>query len=404
MDAVSLARADRRHLRWQDAEPGNVHGVARALTAIGPLAPGRRYWKLLLGFWLRRHVGLYRKQRARGLRRLSFIHFARWVLIRDLPDADGTSRRPLRPVYMYFESNFNGPFEEYIDAFADVLTGPDEATSSAPSTTSPGPQPAGPFKAFIRRHDYAAEHFYSAYPETTATDAGRALKVAEEFERLRRDAATGCTPEEFARRWRGFLTEVEGCAVSRDPNVMIGGKAYALTVILAIRPGNERLLRRRIVAWRRRRASPFARLPVHALRPPRRARPAGLRGPGAAPTRHLAAVPAVLGDVRRRRQRRERDEYLELHVPAPAGGGRRASSACAPGRRARWPPTRRSSGTGSSATRSRRGPSSRTGRRRPCATSGARARCAGASADFAFRNDYERPAVLKESFERAFPR
>jgi hypothetical protein len=46
--------------------------------------------------------------------------------------------------------------------------------------------------------------------------------------------------------------------VSRDPNVMIGGSAYALTTILAIRPGREHLLRSRILAWP---DSPFGRLP-----------------------------------------------------------------------------------------------------------------------------------------------
>lgn len=207
---MSLARADRRHLRWKDAEPRNVLGVARALTAIGPLVTGPRYWKLRIGFWARRHIAPYRNSRARALRRLSFIHFARWVLIRDLPEADGTSRRPLRPIYMYFESNFNGPFEEYIDAFSDVLTGPMKDIFGAVHNF-PGPQPSGPFKAFIRRHDYAAEHFYSAYPKATSTDVGRALKVAEEFERLQEDAARCCTPEEFARRWRDFLTAVGGC-------------------------------------------------------------------------------------------------------------------------------------------------------------------------------------------------
>ncbi len=208
MEAVSLARADLRHIRWIEAHRGNVHGVARALTAIGPLVSGPRYWKLRIGFWARRHIAPYRNSRARALRRLSFIHFARWVLIPDLPEADGTSRRPLRPIYMYFESNFNGPFEEYIDAFSDVLTGPMKVIFGAVHNF-PGPQPSGPFKAFIRRHDYAAEHFYSAYPKATATDVGRALTVAEELERLQLDTA-GCTPDEFARRWRGFLADVEG--------------------------------------------------------------------------------------------------------------------------------------------------------------------------------------------------
>jgi hypothetical protein len=49
--------------------------------------------------------------------------------------------------------------------------------------------------------------------------------------------------------------------VRRDPNVLLGGTAYALTVILAIRPGCEQLLRRRIRAWKKRPVSPFARLP-----------------------------------------------------------------------------------------------------------------------------------------------
>jgi hypothetical protein len=203
---MSLARAHRRRLPWQDAEPGNVCGVARALTAVGPLGSGVRRWKLTGAFLLRRYITWYRNRRVADLRRLSFIHFARWVLIKELPQADGTHRR-LRPTYMYFESNFNGGFEEYIDAFADVLTRPMSVLFGA-VYNFPGPQPSGPFKAFIRRHDYAAEHFYAAYRKTTATDAQRALNVEREFERLRA-VTEGATPEEFARRWRDFLLAVE---------------------------------------------------------------------------------------------------------------------------------------------------------------------------------------------------
>ena len=206
---MSIARADRRRLRWEDAEPGNVHGVARALTAIGPLAPGFNYIRLRLGFLARRYIAPYRNARARDLRQLSFVHFARWVLIMDLPAADGRSRRRLRPAYLSFESNFNGGFEEYIDAFAYVLT-PRMKELFGAAYNFPGPMPAEPFKAFIRRHDYEAEHFFSAYAATTATDVGRAVTVSEALERLQRDTA-GCTPEEFAKRWRGFLTETQSC-------------------------------------------------------------------------------------------------------------------------------------------------------------------------------------------------
>jgi hypothetical protein len=206
---MSLARADLRQKRWDEAAPGNRDGQALALTAIGPLGPGWRYWLLQLAFLARRYIGPYRKRRASELRRLSFVHFARWVLIKDLPAGDGVTRRRLRPVYMLFESNFNGGFEEYIDAFSDVLTHAMKILVGA-AYNFPGPQPSGPFKDFIRRHDYDAEHFYSAYPDTTTTDVGHALKVAGAFDRLR-DETREVGPEEFARRWRGFLTEVEGC-------------------------------------------------------------------------------------------------------------------------------------------------------------------------------------------------
>jgi hypothetical protein len=48
--------------------------------------------------------------------------------------------------------------------------------------------------------------------------------------------------------------------MSRDPNVMIGGTVYALTVITAVQPGREKLLRKRVRALRKP-YSPFALLP-----------------------------------------------------------------------------------------------------------------------------------------------
>ena len=241
--------------RWEEASPGNVHGVARALTAIGPLGTGPRYWLMQLAILARRFIAPYRKARAAELRRLSFVDFARWVLIRNLPAPDGTSR-PLKPTYMLFESNFNGGFEEYIDAFSDVLTTAMNILFGA-AYNFPGPQPSGPFKDFIRRHDYEAEHFYSAYETTTAPDVGRALTVAEESSRARGRGRL------YSRGVRaplaGLPHERRGVPVSRDRSVLIGGTVAALTVILAIEAGQERRLRKRILEWD---PSPFALLPT----------------------------------------------------------------------------------------------------------------------------------------------
>ena len=97
---MSLARADRRHRRWKDAEPRNVVGVARALTAVGPLTSGPRYWTAahrLLG--AAPHSRCTATAAHVALRRLSFIHFARWVLIDwSAGERDGEGERMrLRP-------------------------------------------------------------------------------------------------------------------------------------------------------------------------------------------------------------------------------------------------------------------------------------------------------------------
>ena len=50
------------------------------------------------------------------LRRLSFIHAARWTVVEDLP-GHGRLAAPM----LLFESNFNGDWAQYIDAFADGI-------------------------------------------------------------------------------------------------------------------------------------------------------------------------------------------------------------------------------------------------------------------------------------------
>jgi len=195
---------DRSARRWEEASPGNVTGQASALTAIGPLRRGWRYRMLLIGFFLRRYLWLFRNAKARPLKQLGFIHFARWVLIHELPD--GKERRPLEHVYMFFESNFNGGFDEYIDAFSYVI--PDAMEDIFGSAYNfPGPVPAVPFKDFIRRHDYEADHFFSAYADATAADVVAALGVAEGIGELREQEHENAW--KFEESWRAFMTKAQ---------------------------------------------------------------------------------------------------------------------------------------------------------------------------------------------------
>ena len=95
----------------------NVSGKAYAMNVVTPMRPRNTWINRLLFMFTRAQP-----DKLAGLIGLSFIHFARWVIIRreDWPDF-GQPKDPLRNDYMLFCSNFNGTWDQYIDAFSDAL-------------------------------------------------------------------------------------------------------------------------------------------------------------------------------------------------------------------------------------------------------------------------------------------
>jgi hypothetical protein len=172
-------------------------GRARALTVISPLP---RLWSPLL------KLALYLKRRQGPdptLQRLSLIHAAHWVVIDRFPGEP----RKRRYAYLLFLSNFNGSWREYIDVFATAIP-KRMAIIWGTSYGFPGALPPTPFVNYIERGQLAPQHFYSAYPQASATEVASALHVRERFlddvvPAAQRD------PETFAAAWNGFLTEVQ---------------------------------------------------------------------------------------------------------------------------------------------------------------------------------------------------
>lgn len=183
----------------------NVDGQAIAITVFSTVKWWGRIWLSLLFLFARTFP------KSRGtLARLSFIHFARWSLVRRIP-FDGSQQpvEKLRYPHLFFESNFNGGWEEYIDAFSHILTrGMTFFWGS--SYGFPKPLPTAPFKAYIQRNEIEASHFYSAYPEATTTMVLSALELRARLDAFRRDTQ-GLAPEAFAAAWRAFLTDVQRC-------------------------------------------------------------------------------------------------------------------------------------------------------------------------------------------------
>ena len=95
----------------------NVAGKAYGMNVITPMHP-RLTWINRFFFMLSRAV----PSTLNGLLGLSIIHFARWVIIKrdSWPDL-GQGKQKLQNDYMLFCSNFNGTWDQYIDAFADGI-------------------------------------------------------------------------------------------------------------------------------------------------------------------------------------------------------------------------------------------------------------------------------------------
>jgi hypothetical protein len=98
-----------------------------------------------------------------------------------------------------FESNYNGTFEQYIDAFAKVLgTGMNMFWFT--SFGFPGPLPVQPFKDYIRANEFVLDHYYSAYPTESATQVVTALELRARHIAFR-NSAEGLEPATFAKNF-----------------------------------------------------------------------------------------------------------------------------------------------------------------------------------------------------------
>jgi hypothetical protein len=179
-------------------ERGSGHTIGR-MTGLTLFTPIRRQWLPVqkAAFWLGRWVPMAQKH----ILQFDFIHFVRWTVVKTLPGEN------LHYQYLFFESNFDGPWQHYIDAFAYVIPR-DIRFVWGRGTDFPGPPPAEPLKAWIARNSHEGGHYYCAYPQASTRMCKAALVVEERLEALRRDAKR-MRPEEFKAAYEAFLTDVQ---------------------------------------------------------------------------------------------------------------------------------------------------------------------------------------------------
>ncbi len=114
---------------------------------------------------------------------ISTIHTVRWAIL------DGGKR-------MLLVSNYDGTWENYIDEFAEmILSGLNALWTTAPDFPAAGAQDVAALKQFLRKHQVAANVFYSAYPATSVLNLKADLEFAFWFGWIVRRLADGQKPD-----------------------------------------------------------------------------------------------------------------------------------------------------------------------------------------------------------------
>lgn len=151
----------------------NLAGKAYAMNVVTPMRPSVTWINTFL-FMLSRAL----PATLAGLLGLGFIHFARWVMIRrDQWPQLGQPPAKLSNDYMLFVSNFNGTWDQYIDAFADGIPGGLDLFWYS-STKYPNSIPITPFKTYIRANQIDTNYYYNATPGSGQRDIKLALKLS----------------------------------------------------------------------------------------------------------------------------------------------------------------------------------------------------------------------------------
>lgn len=182
----------------------NLSGKAYAMNVVTPMPRWHWWLKSLIFITVRAIPSL-----MNGLRGLSFIHFARWVVVRADQWPDFGQPRPRRMQFNYtlFCSNFNGTWDQYIDAFSDGIPVMLDLAWFG-DVGYPHSIPLEDFRRYIHHNQIATEYYYNATPGASQREIKAALRVRRELRALEAIWPT-TPPEEFAKAYVAALIRVQ---------------------------------------------------------------------------------------------------------------------------------------------------------------------------------------------------
>ncbi len=174
----------------------NIAGKAYAMNLLTPIR-----WPWL---WINKAIfrlaelPLFKKMSFGGLHTLSLIHYARWVIIgrKQFPHLHPDQpKEKLRYNYMFFFSNFNGSWTQYVDSFSMSIPGGLNLLWLK-NVGWPNSVPETPFNAYVIKNQIWTNHYYNAYPISSSNDVKSAQKVKSKLIELSK-VLPQASPSEF---------------------------------------------------------------------------------------------------------------------------------------------------------------------------------------------------------------
>lgn len=196
----------------------NVAGKAYGMNVVTPMRP-RLTWLQRAIFMASRALPSF----LGGLLGLSIIHFARWVLIKrdQWPDL-GQGKQKMQNDYMLFCSNFNGTWDQYIDAFSDGIPGGLDLFWYS-STRYPHSIPITSFKNYIRANQIDTDYYYNATPGAGQRDIKAALRIRRAILELAKLHQT-LEPADFQKAYGEILSKKQNGGLLQNG---LGYQGYA---------------------------------------------------------------------------------------------------------------------------------------------------------------------------------
>lgn len=185
----------------------NIAGKAYAMNVVTPIRWYYRWINKLI-FWAAQQP--FFSNSLNGLLTLSLIHYARWAIVKPSQFPRLSEEQPkedIKYTYMFFFSNFNGSWDQYVDSFHTAIPDGLDLFWSR-NVKYPRSSPLSPFHAYINYNQVWTNHYYNAYPLASSNDVKSAMKVKAELMDFAEATANSST-QDFQEQYNRLLVNLQ---------------------------------------------------------------------------------------------------------------------------------------------------------------------------------------------------